>query len=116
MKTLTELGDIQHLYTSILEREKMSSTNIGNLVAMPHPFDCGDNKKLRVLVAINKQKILWGDQMAQIIFLFIPPKNQKVNNTKFFEEIYDVFKQTNMTEKLLKITNYDEFLEVWSSK
>ncbi|QOS76564.1 PRD domain-containing protein [Paenibacillus sp. JNUCC31] len=116
LKTLTELGDIQHLYTSILEREKMSSTNIGNLVAMPHPFDCGDNKKLRVLVAINKQKILWGNQMAQIIFLFIPPKNQKVNNTKFFEEIYDVFKQTNMTEKLLHITNYDEFLEVWSSK
>jgi len=116
LKTLTELGNIQHLYTSILEREKMSSTNIGNLVAMPHPFDCGDNKKLRVLVAINKQKILWGDQMAQIIFLFIPPKNQKVNNTKFFEEIYDVFKQTNMTEKLLNITNYDEFLEVWSSK
>ncbi|MDQ0658955.1 MULTISPECIES: PRD domain-containing protein [unclassified Paenibacillus] len=116
LKKLTELGDIQHLYTSIVEREKMSSTNIGNLVAMPHPFDCGDNKKLRVLVAINKQKMLWGDQMAQIIFLFIPPKNQKVNNTKFFEEIYDVFKQTNMTEKLLHITNYDEFLEVWSSK
>ncbi|MFD6210480.1 BglG family transcription antiterminator [Peribacillus sp. NPDC060253] len=116
LKTLTQFGDIQHLYTSINEREKMSSTNIGNLVAMPHPFDCGNNKKLRVLVAINKQKILWGDKMAQIIFLFIPPKNQKVNNTKFFEEIHDVFKQTNMTEKLLNVTNYDEFLEVWSSK
>ncbi|MEC0126104.1 BglG family transcription antiterminator [Paenibacillus pabuli] len=116
LKKLTELGDIQHLYTSIVEREKMSSTNMGNLVAMPHPFECGDNKKLRVLVAINKQKIMWGDQMAQIIFLFIPPKNQKVNNTKFFEEIYDVFRQTNMTERLLHITNYDEFLEVWSSK
>ncbi len=116
LKTLTQFGDIQHLYTSINEREKMSSTNIGNLVAMPHPFDCGNNKKLRVLVAINKQKILWGDRMAQIIFLFIPPKNQKVNNTKFFEEIHDVFKQTNMTEKLLNVTNYDEFLEVWSSK
>ncbi|KMV01259.1 hypothetical protein ACS72_00085 [Acinetobacter sp. VT 511] len=38
LKKLTELGDIQHLYTSIVEREKMSSTNIGNLVAMPHPF------------------------------------------------------------------------------
>ena len=35
LKKLTELGDIQHLYTSIVEREKMSSTNIGNLVAMP---------------------------------------------------------------------------------
>ncbi|WP_375089647.1 transcription antiterminator [Peribacillus sp. RS7] len=116
LKSLTQFGDIQHLYTSINEREKMSSTNIGNLVAMPHPFDCGNNKKLRVLVAINKQKILWGDKMAQIIFLFIPPKNQKVNNTKFFEEIHDVFKQTNMTEKLLNVTNYDEFLEVWSSK
>ncbi|MEA3573947.1 BglG family transcription antiterminator [Peribacillus frigoritolerans] len=116
LKTLTQFGDIQHLYTSINEREKMSSTNIGNLVAMPHPFDCGNNKKLRVLVAINKQKILWGDKMAQIIFLFIPPKNQRVNNTKFFEEIHDVFKQTNMTEKLLNVTNYDEFLEVWSSK
>jgi mannitol/fructose-specific phosphotransferase system IIA component (Ntr-type) len=69
-----------------------------------------------VLVAINKQRILWGDKMAQIIFLFIPPKNQRVNNTKFFEEIHDVFKQTNMTEKLLNVANYDEFLEVWSSK
>ncbi|MCM3773898.1 HTH domain-containing protein [Priestia aryabhattai] len=116
LKTLTNNGGIQHLYTSINEREKMSSTNIGNLVAMPHPFDCGNNEKLRVLVAINKQKILWGDKMAQIIFLFIPPKNQRVNNTKFFEEIHDVFKQTNMTEKLLNVANYDEFLEVWSSK
>ncbi|MDD9793507.1 BglG family transcription antiterminator [Priestia megaterium] len=116
LKTLTSTGGIQHLYTSINEREKMSSTNIGNLVAMPHPFDCGNNEKLRVLVAINKQKILWGDKMAQIIFLFIPPKNQRVNNTKFFEEIHDVFKQTNMTEKLLNVANYDEFLEVWSSK
>jgi len=116
LKTLTNIGGIQHLYTSINEREKMSSTNIGNLVAMPHPFDCGNNEKLRVLVAINKQRILWGDKMAQIIFLFIPPKNQRVNNTKFFEEIHDVFKQTNMTEKLLNVANYDEFLEVWSSK
>ncbi|MBY0200168.1 HTH domain-containing protein [Priestia megaterium] len=116
LKTLTNTGGIQHLYTSINEREKMSSTNIGNLVAMPHPFDCGNNEKLRVLVAINKQKVLWGDKMAQIIFLFIPPKNQRVNNTKFFEEIHDVFKQTNMTEKLLNVANYDEFLEVWSSK
>ncbi|SDE11494.1 transcriptional antiterminator, BglG family [Priestia aryabhattai B8W22] len=116
LKTLTNVGGVQHLYTSINEREKMSSTNIGNLVAMPHPFDYGNNEKLRVLVAINKQKILWGDKMAQIIFLFIPPKNQRVNNTKFFEEIHDVFKQTNMTEKLLNVANYDEFLEVWSSK
>ncbi|MBT2259766.1 BglG family transcription antiterminator [Priestia megaterium] len=116
LKTLTNIGGIQHLYTSINEREKMSSTNIGNLVAMPHPFDCGNNEKLRVLVAINKQRILWGDKMAQIIFLFIPPKNQRVNNTKFFEEIHDVFKQTNITKKLLNVANYDEFLEVWSSK
>lgn len=116
LKTLTNTGGIPHLYTSIDEREKMSSTNIGNLVAMPHPFDCGNYEKLRVLVAINKQKILWGDKMAQIIFLFIPPNNQRVNNTKFFEEIHDVFKQTNMTEKLLNVANYDEFLEVWSSK
>lgn len=115
LKTLTKMGDIQHLYTSIMERENMSSTNIGSLVAMPHPFDSGNNEKLRVLVAINNQKILWGDNMAQLIFLFIPPKNQRENNTKFFEEIHDVFKQTNMTEKLLKVTNYDEFLEVWSS-
>lgn len=115
LQTLTNHGDIEQLYTSIMERENMSSTNIGNLVAMPHPFDSGNNEKLRVLVAINKQKILWGDKMAQIIFLFIPPKNQKENNTKFFEEIHDVFKQTNMTEKLLKVSNYEEFLEVWSS-
>lgn len=45
-----------------------------------------------------------------------PTQKSKGEQHQIFEEIYDVFKQTNMTEKLLKITNYDEFLEVWSSK
>lgn len=116
LKSLSEHGDIEYLFDSILDRENMSSTNIGNLVAMPHPFDSGDNSKLRVLVAINKRKIVWGDQFAQIIFLFIPPKNQKVNNSNFFAEIYSVLKYSDLTTKLVEVTSYKEFIEVWNSK
>lgn len=115
LKSLTEQGNIEYLYDSILDRENMSSTNIGNLVAMPHPFDVGDNGKLRVLVAINKRKIIWGDQFAQIVFLFIPPIKQKVNNSSFFSEIYSVLKYSNLTSKLIEATSYKEFIEVWNS-
>lgn len=115
LKSLTEQGNIEYLYESILDRENMSSTNIGNLVAMPHPFDAGENGKLRVLVAINKRKITWGDQFAQIVFLFIPPINQKVNNSSFFSEIYSVLKYSNLTSKLIEVTSHKEFIEVWNS-
>ncbi|WP_252313059.1 PTS sugar transporter subunit IIA [Sinobaca sp. H24] len=115
LKTLTNQSGLEPLLGSIIEREQMSSTNIGNNVAMPHPFEAGNNLDLRVVIAVNSQKIKWGEKMAQIIFLFVPPAVNKKQSNDFFIGIHDILNDSAITNKLIEAESFDQFLKIWNN-
>lgn len=115
LKTVTYQSGLEPLLKSIIEREQMSSTNIGNNVAMPHPFEAGNNLDLRVVIAVNSQKIKWGDKMAQIIFLFVPPAVNKKQSNDFFIGIHDILNDSNITNRLTEAESFDQFLKIWNN-
>lgn len=57
-----------NFYDSIMERERLSSTDYGNLVAIPHPMvQCSDDTFTSV--AILNKPIKWNNNMVSLVFL-----------------------------------------------
>lgn len=53
---------------SVLEREKATTTSIGNGVSLPHGSQSEVNES-KVAIAILKEPILWNDDLVDVIFL-----------------------------------------------
>ncbi|WKK94956.1 PTS sugar transporter subunit IIA [Clostridioides difficile] len=53
---------------SIIDRENISSTEIGNLVAIPHTIVKGDKKSI-IGVGILENPIIWDKQEVQLVFM-----------------------------------------------
>lgn len=98
---------------SVFEREKVSSTAIGNLVAVPHPI-YNDTDKSFISVLILDKPVYWGEFLVQVIFLL----SIKKGNTELWETIFlklnDYIRCLGGVESLLKNKSYDIFLKEFS--
>lgn len=65
---ITEGYGNSHLYESLLRREAVSGTAIGNLIAIPHPFP-EEILKSGISIAVLKKPILWDGEKVQLVFL-----------------------------------------------
>lgn len=86
------------LYESILEREKISDTDYGKMVAIPHPIK-PITEKTFISLGIPKNGINWGKNDVRIIILLSIGKNESRN----LEDLY---------VKLLKILDDDNYLNL----
>ena len=60
---------------SVLKREELSSTDVGNLVAMPHPFDYDVDGPVFALMTLKKN-IRWKRGPVRLILLLALPKRE----------------------------------------
>lgn len=87
----------------ILKREEMSSTEITNLVAIPHCI-AKENKNSVLAIGILKRPIVWDKSQVQIVFLgVLDPKVKQ--NRKVFSMLY---KLTKKVDKIKELVNVDE--------
>lgn len=87
----------------ILKREEMSSTEITNLVAIPHCI-AKENKNSVLAIVILKRPIVWDKSQVQIVFLgVLDPKVKQ--NRKVFSMLY---KLTKKVDKIKELVNIDE--------
>lgn len=93
---------------SIFKREAISSTNIGNLVAIPHPIQT-DSSKSFISVCILKNPIKWDNNKVQIIFLLNIKKQECILWENIFLSIYKYIKKYGI-KQLLTISSYSEFI------
>ena len=61
--------------TSIFERESASPTEIGNLVALPHPL-VNNTAISSISVLVLDKPIIWVDHHVQVIFLISIAKSE----------------------------------------
>lgn len=91
----------------ILKREEMSSTEINELVAIPH-FITQNNKKSVLAVGILKKPIIWNKTHVQLVFLgVLDPKIKQ--NRKVFTMIYKLTQNINTVKELVEIDNLSYF-------
>lgn len=113
IRTLTESSGYSDFIPYIQEREKMSTTDIGNYVALPHPFLKGSPTQAKLIIGINKRPIKWGMQEVQLILLFIPDANLTTNE-HFFEETYRHVKKIDVIQKLIQTDSKQDFIKTWN--
>ena len=100
-----------NFYQLALEREEFASTELNNLVAIPHP-NCAVTNSTFIATGILKKPIIWNSKSVQIIFLIAIMPNNKQDLRDFYEGVVDfVTKEKNTTELLHKQT-YDNLMNL----
>lgn len=98
-----------------MQRESMSPTDIGNMVALPHPFLKGSETSAKIIIGINKRNIKWGKQNVRLVIIYIPAADLKTNKN-FFSEVYQRTSDITLVQNLLKSQSKTEFIKIWNSK
>jgi len=95
---------------SVKEREKKSSTDIGNLVAVPHAVFQGDLPSV-VGIGILEQPVNWGEENVQLLF-FISFNSVDSVNASMFRQLYQCVKDIKLVNQLIDSTSYNQFMKI----
>lgn len=94
---------------SVFKREEMATTELGNMVAIPHAMP-NDSGEAVVSVMILKKPILWENEKVQVILLLNVPKSQYNMWEVVFKRLYQYLIGNQGVTKLIKDKDYDEFI------
>ncbi|MBA4493977.1 BglG family transcription antiterminator [Paenactinomyces guangxiensis] len=109
---LEELDMIpENFKEALLERENISPTSFGNLVAIPHPMSRMTDKTFWSVCTLNKP-ILWGENRVQFVCLLSVQKEYKDDLQKMYRFLVKIVEDATLVDQLLKVDNYSEFIQV----
>lgn len=94
---------------SILKREKLFTTEIGNLAAIPHPLELFDTQTYAI-VGILEKPIIWATKPVQLVMLLIVGKYDKENLQIFYQIISKYLVDDKKIKALIENPNFDYFL------
>lgn len=96
---------------SVLEREALSTTDFGNLTAMPHPNQLMA-EETAVVVGITDHPVFWGRNEAQVIFLTLIGKKEDVNIRQFYETTVRFLSDAEAVKELIRNRTYEVLLRL----
>ncbi|WP_373128366.1 BglG family transcription antiterminator [Dielma fastidiosa] len=100
-----------NFYQLVLEREEFASTELNNLVAIPHP-NCAVTNSTFIATGILKKPIIWNSKPVQIIFLIAIMPNNKQDLRDFYEGVVDFVTKEKNTTELLHRQTYDNLMNL----
>lgn len=95
---------------SVFEREEASPTEIGNLVAIPHPI-YNDPPVSSIAVLILDKPIMWDEHHVQIVFLISIAKSQFKLWETIFLKLFKYLVQDNGVKEILHDATYEAFIK-----
>lgn len=92
---------------AIGKRERISSTEVGNLVAVPHVLTQGTFSSC-IAIGILNHPIQWGNERVQMVFLacFNQSRDQYA---RIFRTLYKVVHSDELVRRLIQAENFQEF-------
>jgi lichenan operon transcriptional antiterminator len=106
-KNFIEEHDKEFFY----KRENISSTEIGNLIAIPHAIDI--NPKIsKVCILINKRPVKWEEENVRLVMLMSIEKELYIEFESIFENLYSVLSDEERVSKLMNAKNYKDFIKL----
>jgi Kef-type K+ transport system membrane component KefB/mannitol/fructose-specific phosphotransferase system IIA component (Ntr-type) len=104
--------DAKRVMETVLAREHIMSTGIGNGVAVPHARLTGLNVPL-ICLGLSGSGIDFNapdGEPARIILLILSPIDDDCAQLEIFADIAKTFRSKEMRKKALQVANYTEFL------
>lgn len=101
-------------YDSILEREKLGSTDYGNLAAIPHPTKIMLDENL-VCVGILEKPIHWVRNKVQFIILVSIADSISKDTQKFFEVTTSILLDVETVVEIIEAKRFETLIEKLSS-
>lgn len=95
---------------SVLYREELSSTDYGNLVAIPHPYKAMGTETA-VIVAILKEPVFWGRNPVQVVFLISIGSQEDRNLQRFYQEIMRLLMDKDIIQGFIREKDLEGFLD-----
>ncbi|WP_110954498.1 BglG family transcription antiterminator [Anaerosinus massiliensis] len=95
---------------SVFEREGASSTEIGNLVAIPHPM-YNDMDLSSIAILILDKPILWDEQPVQVVFLINIAKDNAALWETVFLKLFEYLVKENGVKALIREKSYQKFMK-----
>lgn len=92
---------------SVFNREQVSDTSVGSLVAIPHAFG-GHILKQGIGLLTLQKPIIWGMEKVQLIFMLALNPNGEISVQDIFEELLDLTKNFKNIENILRARKYNE--------
>ncbi len=114
---LTAGGKIKNrekVLQSVLEREKMMSTGIGNSVAIPHGKSSGV-EELSVGLGIANQDINFDaldGKPVRIIFMLVGPENSSSQHIKMLSRISRLLNQASFRRKISEASTAPQIMQI----
>lgn len=96
---------------SVLKRENLAPTSIGDGFAIPHSFR-GHILKPGIAFMTLKKPILWGEEKVQIILMIALDPDDKDSFRVIFGQLADLTKDVHKIQKILSVQSYKEFIRV----
>lgn len=98
----------------VFERENMSSTDIGHLVAIPHTILDGEYKSI-IGVGVLEKPIIWHKQEVQLIFMVCFNRKESYN-FPVFKYLYNFIEDEGDVRSALKLFSFDKLMEILDAK
>ncbi|MCY6369356.1 BglG family transcription antiterminator [Clostridium ganghwense] len=93
------------------KRENISSTEIGNLIAIPHAIDINPEIS-KVCILVNKKPIQWEEENVRLVILMSIEKELYLEFGEILENLYTQFSDEEKVIKLVNSRNYKEFIKL----
>ena len=94
----------------VFKREDMSSTDIGNLVAIPHTISPLQEKSF-ISVGILENQVFWSKGNVQLVFLICFNRND-TENLDVFKYLYNFIKDEGAVKSIINFADYDVFMNI----
>jgi PTS system nitrogen regulatory IIA component len=106
----------QEIFQTLLEREKLGSTGVGNGIAIPHG-KLSKLESIKGVVAFLEQPIdfdAMDDQPVDIVFLLLAPDMAGADHLKALSRVARVLREPDMLQKLRNSNDPESVLELLS--
>ncbi|WP_163100197.1 BglG family transcription antiterminator [Peribacillus alkalitolerans] len=93
----------------VMEREKISSTSYGNLVAIPHPIVMNAYETV-ISVAILNKPVMWGKNRAQLVFMFSLKEEDRKKLNHLYKHLIEIINRPDGVNHLIGSEHFDDFI------
>lgn len=99
---------------SVLEREEISPTSIGNLVAIPHPLKPNALGSC-IAIGILKKPVKWGEHSVQLVLLLALNEKDKEEFGHLFNHLWQLVQNKKLVDELCSKVDFGDFMNQFYS-
>ena len=102
----------EEMKESYFEREKIATTEIGNMVSMPHGSK-GNIKENKIVVAILKKPIDWEYGKVRLVIMLALNNEKILDYEQVFSSIYNKLNTTSKVVSICENKSYEKFIKLF---